>query len=341
MLRRYRARRPPRLSCAPSRQLMQHGVERRHRSGVPEPRPVQLPELPRRQAEFAAERPDEGGVAAEAQFDRKVDQPLVLGAWRDQEPQGMIEPLLTDVMRQTAVGFKQPIEARARDLELAAQLARGERVGEVARDVALDHRKIKMPLRPFDALGGIRRTGGRRDDVGDRLDRALDAACLRLVAQGERREMAGEQARMGMLRGQQGCGCRIRMGEARRQHRALQDDGRQLGAAAAGAQHGAAWLRHVDQEDVAGAHRDLAPSGAEPHFAFTTEGDLIVIEAAAGDMCRGPVIFEVAHARLHQQHIAGHPRPRGEMEVLLGRERDQVADLGQLHPQCFHRVRSV
>ena len=46
--------------------------------------------------------------------------------------------------------------------------------------------------------------GGRRHDVGDRLDRGLDTACITLLGVPERRVMAGEQARVRVIGRQQG-----------------------------------------------------------------------------------------------------------------------------------------
>jgi hypothetical protein len=73
----------------------------------------------------------------------------------------------------------------------------------------------------------------------------------------------------------------------------------------------------------------------------STQRHVIVVDAAAGDVRGCPVVFQVAHERLHQQGVAGHPHPRGEMEILLGGERDQVADICELHAQRSHRIRAA
>jgi len=73
-------------------------------------------------------------------------------------------------------------------------------------------------------------------------------------------------------------------------------------------QHGPVRLRHVDQADIAGAQRQFATPGAEPHLSLQAEGDVIVIEAAAGHMRRRPVIFQRGRQRIDQQGVAGHHR---------------------------------
>src|SRR6266702_3794815 len=117
---------------------MQHRVDGRDRSGLAKPRVGQFPQLARSQPEFAAECADEGGVAAEPHADGEVDQPRVLGGGGYQLAESKIEPLLSHIMRKPAIGLEQPVKGRARDLEVAAKLAYGERVGlEIVRDTPL------------------------------------------------------------------------------------------------------------------------------------------------------------------------------------------------------------
>lgn len=129
------------------------------------------------------------------------------------------------------------------------------------------------------------------------------------------------------------------MREPRCQHRTLQDDRHQTGAAATGAQHGPVWLRHVEQADVARSQRRLAPARAEPHFAFDAEGDVIVIEATACDVGGGPVVFQVGGACIDQQRVAGHHRCGRDVEIVLVGERNDIADVDGHRTQLPQRAR--
>ena len=101
-----------------------------------------VPDFARRQAELAAEGPDKGGIAAELQFDREIDQASAPCRRRNEQKQSAIESLILHIVRKTSIGLEQPVEAGARQSKAAAEIVSTERTGvEIGVDMLLDRRQ--------------------------------------------------------------------------------------------------------------------------------------------------------------------------------------------------------
>ena len=286
---------------------------------------------------MSAERADESGVAAELKIDRKIDQAPVPRRRRNQQRQGAIEPLPLDIARRSAIGLEQPIQAGTGNVKATAKIMRGKRAGLEVGDMALDHDKIEMVLRPLDVA--FRIGGGaacRGDDVGHRLDRGCAVSGFRYGRLPQRGKMVGQKPCMLVASRQERCGRRIRMRQPRRQRGTLQYQRHQPGPVVARArQHRPVGLGHVDQADIAGAQCQLAAPGAEPHLSLQAQGDVIMIEAATGHVRRRPVILQRGRVGIDQQGIAGHHRHRRDIEIVFRGQRDHIANAGGRRAQLL------
>lgn len=71
------------------------------------------------------------------------------------------------------------------------------------------------------------------------------------------------------------------------------------------------------------------------------QGYVIVIEAAAGDVRGGAVVFQCGRGGIDDYGVAGHHREGGDMEVIFGGEGIYVTDVCRRRAQPLQCMRPV